>query len=148
MKISENIFLRSIKESQRQDFPDQWNADRCKRERIYISYDLTNKNSQAGDTDIAEFGAAKVDAGLPIYGAMWDGNKDLPLSGGHTSNRFILVNSNDSKEKQTFTIAHEIGHFMMHCTSEHNFLKDIMVMMNRMNRRKNWRTKQIFLWRI
>lgn len=89
-----------------------------------------------------------MDAGLPIYGAMWDGNKDLPLSGGHTSNRFILVNSNDSKEKQTFTIAHEIGHFMMHCTSEHNFLKDIMVMMNRMNRRKNWRTKQIFLWRI
>ena len=58
-----------------------------------------------------------------VYGAMWDGNKDLKLSGGHTSNRFILVNSNDSKEKQTFTIAHEIGHFMMHCTSEHNFFE-------------------------
>ena len=62
MKISENIFLRSIKESQRQDFLDQWNADRCKRERIYISYDSTNKNCQAGDIDIVEFGAAKVDA--------------------------------------------------------------------------------------
>ena len=67
MKISENIFLRSIKESQRQDFLDQWNADRCKRERIYISYDSTNKNCQAGDIDIVEFGAAKVDAGLPIF---------------------------------------------------------------------------------
>ena len=58
MKISENIFLRSIKESQRQDFLDQWNADRCKRERIYISYDSTNKNCQAGDIDIVEFGPA------------------------------------------------------------------------------------------
>ena len=67
MKISENIFLRSIKESQRQDFLDQWNADRCKRERIYISYDSTNKNCQAGDIDIVEFGAAKVDAGLQIF---------------------------------------------------------------------------------
>ena len=43
------------------------NADRCKRERIYISYDSTNKNCQAGDIDIVEFGAAKVDAGLPIF---------------------------------------------------------------------------------
>ena len=50
-------FLRSIKENQRQDFLDQWNADRCKRERIYISYDSTNKNCQAGDIDIVEFGA-------------------------------------------------------------------------------------------
>lgn len=50
-------FLRSIKEDQRQDFLDQWNADRCKRERIYISYDSTNKNCQAGDIDIVEFGA-------------------------------------------------------------------------------------------
>ena len=55
------------RESQRQDFLDQWNADRCKRERIYISYDSTNKNCQAGDIDIVEFGAAKVDAGLPIF---------------------------------------------------------------------------------
>ena len=51
-------FLRSIKEDQRQDFLDQWNADRCKRERIYISYDSTNKNCQAGDIDIVEFGPA------------------------------------------------------------------------------------------
>lgn len=67
MKISENIFLRSIKESQRQDFLDQWNADRCKRERIYISYDSTNKNCQAGDIDLVEYGKAKADEGLPIF---------------------------------------------------------------------------------
>ena len=72
-------FLRSIKENQRQDFLDQWNADRCKRERIYISYDSTNKNCQAGD--IVEFGAAKVDAGLPIfnYAVVYDVNNREPL---------------------------------------------------------------------
>ena len=74
-------FLRSIKENQRQDFLDQWNADRCKRERIYISYDSTNKNCQAGDIDIVEFGAAKVDAGLPIfnYAVGYDVNNQEPL---------------------------------------------------------------------
>lgn len=74
-------FLRSIKENQRQDFLDQWNADRCKRERIYISYDSTNKNCQAGDIDIVEFGAAKVDAGLPIfnYAVGYDVNNREPL---------------------------------------------------------------------
>ena len=53
-------FLRSIKENQIQDFLDQWNADRCKRERIYISYDSTNKNCEAVDINIIEFGAAKI----------------------------------------------------------------------------------------
>lgn len=74
-------FLRSIKENQRQDFLEQWNADRCKRERIYISYDSTNKNCQAGDIDIVEFGAAKVDAGLPIfnYAVGYDVNNQEPL---------------------------------------------------------------------
>ena len=74
-------FLRSIKEDQRQDFLDQWKADRCKRERIYISHDSTNKNCQAGDIDIVEFGAAKVDAGLPIfnYAVGYDVNNREPL---------------------------------------------------------------------
>lgn len=57
------------------------NADRCKRERIYISYDSTNKNCHAGDIDIVEFGAAKVDAGLPIfnYAVGYDVNNREPL---------------------------------------------------------------------
>lgn len=81
MKISENIFLRSIKESQRQDFLDQWNADRCKRERIYISYDSTNKNCQAGDIDLVEYGKAKADEGLPIfnYSVAYDAANREPL---------------------------------------------------------------------
>lgn len=74
-------FLRSIKENQRQNFLDQWNADRNRRERIYISYDSTNKNCQAGDIDMLEYGAAKVDAGLPIfnYAVGYDVNNSEPL---------------------------------------------------------------------
>ena len=59
--------LKSIKEDQRQDFLDVWNEERNKREKIYISYDSSNKNCQAGDIDMVEFGAEKVDAGLPIF---------------------------------------------------------------------------------
>ncbi len=36
-------------------------------DRIYISYDSTNKNSAAGDIDIVEFGKAKDDKGLPVF---------------------------------------------------------------------------------
>ncbi len=74
-------FLRSISENQRQDFLNSWNEERNRRERIYISYDSTNKNCQAGDIDMVEFGAAKVDAGLPIfnYAVGYDVNNREPL---------------------------------------------------------------------
>ncbi|MDO4475123.1 MAG: transposase [Eubacteriales bacterium] len=60
-------FFRSITENQRQSFLDSWNEDRNQRERIYISYDSTNKNCEAGNISMVEFGAAKVDTGLPIF---------------------------------------------------------------------------------
>ena len=74
-------FLRSINENQRQNFLDSWNEERNRRDRIYISYDSTNKNCQAGDIDMVEFGAAKVDAGLPIfnYAVGYDVNNREPL---------------------------------------------------------------------
>ena len=73
--------LKSIKEDQRQDFLDVWNEERNKREKIYISYDSSNKNCQAGDIDMVEFGAEKVDAGLPIfnYAIGYDVNNREPL---------------------------------------------------------------------
>lgn len=39
-------FLRSINGNQRQHFRDNWNEERNKRERIYISYDSTNQNCE------------------------------------------------------------------------------------------------------
>lgn len=74
-------FLRSITENQRQSFLDSWNEERNRRERIYISYDSTNKNCEAGNISMVEFGAAKVDAGLPIfnYAVGYDLNNSEPL---------------------------------------------------------------------
>lgn len=48
-------------------FLDAWNARQDHRHRIYISYDSTNKNSQAGELDLVEFGHPKTDMGLPIF---------------------------------------------------------------------------------
>ena len=74
-------FLRSVTENQRQSFLDCWNEERNKRERIYISYDSTNKNCEAGDISMVEFGAAKVDTGQPIfnYAIGYDVSNSEPL---------------------------------------------------------------------
>ncbi len=48
-------------------FLDDWNKNRDHKKRIYVSYDSTNKNSEAGDIDIVEFGKAKDDKGLPVF---------------------------------------------------------------------------------
>lgn len=74
-------FFRSINENQRQSFLDCWNEERSKRERIYISYDSTNKNCEAGNISMVEYGAAKADAGLPIfnYAIGYDINNSEPL---------------------------------------------------------------------
>lgn len=64
-KVSD--FLQNVKPEQIVGFLNSWNKGRNKRQKIYISYDSTNKNCQAGDINLLEYGNAKVDAGLPIY---------------------------------------------------------------------------------
>ena len=59
--------LKSITKDQCNGFLDDWNRNRDHRSRIYISYDSTNKNCDAGDIDIVEFGKAKDDKGLPVF---------------------------------------------------------------------------------
>jgi transposase len=60
-------FLSSITADMTIGFLNDWNAKRDHRQRVYVSYDSTNKNSQAGDVDLVEFGKAKDDKGLPIF---------------------------------------------------------------------------------
>ena len=43
------------------------NEKRDHREKIYISYDSTNKNCQAGDIELVEYGHPKDDKGLPVF---------------------------------------------------------------------------------
>ena len=59
--------LNSITKDQCISFLDDWNRNRDHKSRIYISYDSTNKNSDAGDIDIVEFGKAKDEKGLPVF---------------------------------------------------------------------------------
>ncbi len=51
-------FFKSITKDKSTGFLNEWNAKRNRRERIYISYDSTNKNCQAGEIELAEFGHA------------------------------------------------------------------------------------------
>ena len=64
-KVSD--FLHGLKPEQSVGFRNSWNKSKNKRQKIYLSYDSTNKNCQAGDIDLVEYGNAKVDAGLPIF---------------------------------------------------------------------------------
>lgn len=60
-------FLQTITPDQSTGFLNGWNEQRNFRERIYISYDSTNKNCQAGDLEMVEFGHPKIDIGAPIF---------------------------------------------------------------------------------
>lgn len=59
-------FLSEIGEDERIAFLNDWNEKRNHREKIYISYDSTNKNWEAGDVEKAEYGHPKEDARAPI----------------------------------------------------------------------------------
>lgn len=78
-KVSD--FLCGMTGEESVGFLNDWNAACDHREKIYISYDSTNKNSEAGNIEMVEFGEAKVDAGLPIfnYSIAYDTKNAKPL---------------------------------------------------------------------
>lgn len=78
-KVSD--FLSRVTIDQRILFLNEWNEKRDHREKIYISYDSTNKTSQAGDIDMVEFGHPKDDQGKEIfnYSIAYDRNNREPL---------------------------------------------------------------------
>jgi len=78
-KVSD--FLRTLTAEQSSGFLNEWNSKRNYRQKIYISYDSTNKNCQAGDIEMAEYGNAKDDKDLPIfnYSVAYDTNNKEPL---------------------------------------------------------------------
>ena len=78
-KVSD--FLKSLTVEQSTGFLNEWNSARDHRQKIYISYDSTNKNCQAGDIEMVESGNAKDDARLPIfnYSIAFDTNNREPL---------------------------------------------------------------------
>lgn len=78
-KVSE--FLKSVTDEQSVGFLNEWNGSRDHREKIYFSYDSTNKHCQAGDIEMAEHGKAKDDTPKPIfnYAVAYDTKNREPL---------------------------------------------------------------------
>ena len=74
-------FLNSVTDDQSTGFLNTWNESRNYHEKIYISYDSTNKNCQAGDIKMVEFGHPKVDMGEPVfnYAVAYDTHNQEPL---------------------------------------------------------------------
>ena len=78
-KVSD--FLKDVTVDQRIQFLNEWNAKRDHREKIYISYDSTNKKSQAGEIDMVELGHAKegIEEDIFNYAVAYDRNNREPL---------------------------------------------------------------------
>jgi len=78
-KVSD--FISKLGKSSSVEFLNRWNENRDHREKIYISYDSTNKNCQAGDVEFAEMGHAKDDKNKPVlnYSIAYDKNNREPL---------------------------------------------------------------------
>ena len=74
-------FLNSITAEQSVGFLNEWNSSRNHKEKIYISYDSTNKNCQSGDIDFVEYGEPKQDNKKPVfnYAVAYDMNNREPL---------------------------------------------------------------------
>lgn len=62
-----STFLKSLSAEQSFRFLDTWNRGRDRGERIFVSYNSTNKNSQAGDLEMVEYGKPKDEHGLPVF---------------------------------------------------------------------------------
>ena len=74
-------FFSSVDRDQITAFLEAWNNNRDHSEPIFISYDSTNKNCQAGDLDFVEFGHAKDGGKLPIVNVaiIYDKTNQVPL---------------------------------------------------------------------
>ena len=78
-KVSD--FLNGLTMDQSIAFQNVWNESHDHREKIYISYDSTNKNCQSGDIDFVEYGHAKDEQGAPVinYSIAYDTKNAVPL---------------------------------------------------------------------
>lgn len=52
----------------------------------------------------------------PVSGVMFDYEKEIKITPDISSKRAIILDKSDVKKIQSFTIAHELAHFMLHMT--------------------------------
>lgn len=61
-----------------------------------------------------------------LSGLMFDAKTELSIDEAKAK-RAIVINKKCSKEVQAFTIAHEIGHFALHCSDDSDFYEAIHI---------------------
>lgn len=76
-----SLMYQTITKEQILDFLEAWNKERDHTKRIYTSYDNSNKNCQAGEVYLAEYGNAKDDESKPIvnYSIVYDTENREPI---------------------------------------------------------------------
>ena len=76
-----SAFLKEMDEGTSAAFLNEWNSERDHRQKIYFSYDSTNKKSQAGDLRIVETGHSKDGGETAIfnYSVAFDTKNREPL---------------------------------------------------------------------
>lgn len=136
-KVSD--LLQSMTTEQSVGFLNDWNAVRDHREKIYISYDSTNKNCQAGDIEIVEYGHPKTDVGLPVfnYAVAYDTKNREPLfyekypgSINDVSQLQIMVDKAAGYGYKKIGFILDRGYFSksnIKCMDDHNYSFVIMV---------------------
>lgn len=78
-RVSE--FLKTMDEGVSASFLNEWNGSRNHREKIYFSYDSTDKKCQAGDLRIVENGHSKAveETSIFNYAIAYDSHNQEPL---------------------------------------------------------------------
>lgn len=72
------------------------------------------------------FEAKFINENRTVSGLMFDAMEELRV-GNEKARRAIVLNKKCSKEIQAFTIAHEIGHFALHCSEETDFYEAVHI---------------------
>lgn len=72
------------------------------------------------------FEAEFINKSRTVSGLMFDSMEELQV-GNKKAKRAIVLNKKFSKEIQAFTIAHEIGHFALHCSEETDFYEAVHI---------------------
>ena len=74
-------YLSGLSRAESSGFQSHWTKAHKTEDMVYVSYDSTNKDCQAGDIHLAEFGHPKDGSGLPVvnFAVTYDTDNSVPL---------------------------------------------------------------------
>lgn len=74
-------YLSGLTRAESSGFQSHWTKAHKTEDMVYVSYDSTNKDCQAGDIHLAEFGHPKDGSGLPVvnFAVTYDTDNSVPL---------------------------------------------------------------------